>query len=35
MKLLPYVLRNVWRNKLRSLLTISAIGICLMLMTFL
>jgi putative ABC transport system permease protein len=34
-KLLTYVLRNVWRNKLRSLLTISAIGICLMLMTFL
>ncbi len=32
---LPYVLRNVRRNKLRSLLTILAIGICLMLMTFL
>jgi putative ABC transport system permease protein len=35
MKLLPYVFRNVRRNKLRSLLTIMAIAICLMLMTFL
>ena len=35
MKYLPYILRNVRRNKLRSLLTICAIGICLMLMTFL
>ncbi len=35
MKLLPYVLRNVRRNKLRSLLTIMAIAMCLMLMTFL
>lgn len=35
MKYLPYVLRNVRRHKLRSLLTILAIGICLMLMTFL
>ena len=35
MKYLPYILRNVRRNKLRSLLTIMAIGICLMLMTFL
>jgi putative ABC transport system permease protein len=35
MKYLPYILRNVRRNKLRSLLTILAIGICLMLMTFL
>jgi putative ABC transport system permease protein len=35
MKLLSYVFRNVRRNKLRSLLTILAIGICLMLMTFL
>lgn len=35
MKLLPYVFRNVRRNKLRSLLTILAIAMCLMLMTFL
>jgi putative ABC transport system permease protein len=35
MKLLPYVFRNLRRNKLRSLLTILAIAICLMLMTFL
>lgn len=35
MKHLRYVLRNVRRNKLRSLLTVLAIGICLMLMTFL
>lgn len=35
MKLLSYVIRNVRRNKLRSLLTTSAIAICLMLMTFL
>lgn len=35
MKYLTYVLRNVRRNKLRSLLTILAIGVCLMLMTFL
>jgi putative ABC transport system permease protein len=34
-KLLSYVFRNVRRHKLRSLLTIMAIGICLMLMTFL
>lgn len=35
MKLLSYVFRNVRRNKLRSLLTILALAICLMLMTFL
>ena len=35
MKLIPYVFRNVRRNKLRSLLTMMAIAICLMLMTFL
>jgi putative ABC transport system permease protein len=35
MKHFPYVFRNVRRNKLRSLLTIMAIAICLMLMTFL
>jgi putative ABC transport system permease protein len=35
MKLLSYVFRNVRRNKLRSLLTIMALAICLMLMTFL
>ena len=35
MKFLPYVLRNLRRNKLRSLLTVMAIGVCLMLMTFL
>jgi putative ABC transport system permease protein len=35
MKYLTYVLRNVRRNKLRTLLTIMAIAICLMLMTFL
>jgi len=35
MKYLTYVLRNVRRNKLRTLLTIMALAICLMLMTFL
>jgi putative ABC transport system permease protein len=35
MKLLTYVFRNVRRHKLRSLLTVMAIAICLMLMTFL
>ncbi len=35
MKLFSYVFRNVRRHKLRSLLTVMAIGICLMLMTFL
>jgi putative ABC transport system permease protein len=35
MKILQYILRNVRRNKLRSLLTILAIWMCLMLMTFL
>lgn len=35
MKYLTYVFRNVRRNKLRTLLTIMALAICLMLMTFL
>ncbi len=35
MKLLRYIFRNVMRNKLRSLLTVMAIWMCLMLMTFL
>ncbi len=35
MKFLHYLFRNVMRNKLRSLLTIMAIWMCLMLMTFL
>lgn len=35
MNLLPYIFRNVRRNKLRTLLTVMAITICLMLMTFL
>jgi putative ABC transport system permease protein len=35
MKYVKYVLRNVRRNKLRTLLTIMALAICLMLMTFL
>lgn len=35
MKYLKYIFRNVRRNKLRTLLTVMAIGICLMLMTFL
>jgi putative ABC transport system permease protein len=35
MKYIPYILRNVRRNKLRTLLTILAIAVCLMLMTFL
>lgn len=35
MNLLPYILRNVRRNKLRTLLTVMAITMCLMLMTFL
>jgi putative ABC transport system permease protein len=35
MKYLTYLLRNVRRNKLRTLLTVLAIGVCLMLMTFL
>lgn len=35
MKILQYILRNVRRNKLRSLLTILTIWMCLMLMTFL
>lgn len=35
MKFLHYIFRNVLRNKLRSLLTIMAIWMCLMLMTFL
>lgn len=35
MKYLTYLLRNVRRNKLRTILTVMAIAICLMLMTFL
>lgn len=35
MKIIGYIFRNVLRNKLRSLLTILAIWMCLMLMTFL
>ena len=35
MKLFLYIFRNVRRHKLRSLLTVMAIGICLMLTTFL